>query len=127
MRFPLSTVLASVLFAVWASFLAVTGAAPSAQAGSGSAAPSSVSAVRWDGAGQAPPELRRAATVEKAVTTGERVRLPLLPDVGTGPASAQPDPALAWGESVGPRQERAPPGGAYSPRRERAPPVHGSS
>ncbi|MFI1938037.1 hypothetical protein ACH44C_12765 [Streptomyces purpureus] len=128
-------VLPTVLLGVWATFLVLTGAtappAPAAPAVPVAAAAAS-QPVRAD-APTRPRETRQARQGEQApvVREAEATDVTARPPVPTGalegPAPYGDERPLVGGESVLPRQERAPPSHAYHPRHTRAPPSTRSS
>ncbi|MCX4821135.1 hypothetical protein OG883_14670 [Streptomyces sp. NBC_01142] len=132
-RLLVSATLPSLLIGVWAAFLLLTGATPSAAAGGQVAAP--VASARLDGpqrTAQSRPEVRRATAsasvaVLEIVAAESSPRPPDAPPAPAGPVPPAYQPPVHGGETAQPRQERAPPGDPYDPRRTRAPPSTRSS
>ncbi|MEU5401511.1 hypothetical protein ABZ348_19710 [Streptomyces sp. NPDC005963] len=135
-RILVAAALTSILLAVWGTFSALVGA-PTTGVTTAHAAPAGPFVpVRADtsprtGAHQqeSRTEVRRLShtAVEQAVAVDTGARLLLAPPVPVGPVTFDfPRPSVS-DASVGPRQERAPPGSPYSPRHTRAPPSTSSS
>ncbi|QDY75273.1 hypothetical protein [Streptomyces qinzhouensis] len=133
-RITLSALLPVLLLALWAAFTALTGGAPVAGAPSATAVgTNAVTPVRADtlqraaSATRSDPRRTPAAPVQTVVAADSGDRPAGPPTAATGPvAMALPHP-MTGRESVGPRQERAPPVRGSGPARTRAPPaLHGN-
>ncbi|WP_329013070.1 hypothetical protein [Streptomyces sp. NBC_00690] len=135
-RLLVAAALTSVLLAVWGTFSVLVGVPHTTGVTTTHTAPvGPMMPVRAETSRTGSPhqetdsEVRRLVRtgVEEAVAVDTGARLLLAPPAPAGPVAFDfPRPSVG-DASVGPRQERAPPGSPYSPRHTRAPPSTPSS
>ncbi|MFJ3104249.1 hypothetical protein [Streptomyces sp. NPDC086835] len=130
-RLVLATALPAALFGVWSVFLLLTGATghgAQAVAGPVAVAPAKAGAgtpLRPVAAHRTVPhtlQARPVAAVPQLLAAENTQRPPGTPPALPGAPVSAHTPPLHGREAAGPRQERAPPSGAYDPRHTRGPP-----